>query len=153
THAYGMGINDYGGVHVMPRAEWDDRFTNDRSRAAPFEHEREWASPGHYAVDLLDDGTHVDIVATQRGAVHTYTFTDPSEPVVLIDLGHVLGNVRVDEASLDIDAQTGAWTGFQRLSGGYSERFGGLRTHFVAEFEPAPVSTGTWVGDEVSEGG
>lgn len=152
THAHGMGINDYGAVHVMPRANWNDGYISDRARSAPFTHDREWASPGHYAVDLQDDGTHADIVATQRGALHTYTFADDAEPIVLIDLGHVLGNVTIDEAHLDIDVEGASWTGFQRLSGGYSGRFGGLQTHFVAEFDPAPVSSGTWVDDVVTEG-
>lgn len=144
THAHGIGINDYGAVHVMPRAQWDDRYTRDRGRAAPFEHDREWATPGRYQVDLLDDGTHVDIVASTRSALHTYTFEAGAEPLVLIDLGHTLGNVEVAEAELDIDVENASWTGFQRLNGGYSSRFGGLQTHFVAQFDPAPVSSGTW---------
>ncbi len=144
THAHGMGINDYGAVHVMPRAQWDDRYTRDRGRAAPFEHDREWATAGRYQADLLDDGTHVDIVASTRSALHTYTFEAGAEPLVLIDLGHTLGDIEIAEANLSIDVESASWSGFQRLLGGYSSRFAGLQTHFVAEFEPAPIASGTW---------
>ncbi len=144
THSHGMGVNDYGAVLAMPRASWSDDWTEDKGRSAPFEHATEWASAGIYGVELLDDGTVVDIAATRRGAHHRYQFAANSEPVVVFDLGHTLGDISIPEANLSIDPATGAIEGYQLLDGSYSGRFGGLMTHFVATFDPAPVTVGTW---------
>jgi predicted alpha-1,2-mannosidase len=144
THSHGMGVNDYGSVLVMPRARWRDSWTEDRERSAPFEHATEWASAGVYGVELLDDHTVVDIAATRHGAHHRYQFAAGAEPVVVFDLGHTLGDITIATARIDIDPSSGDLTGFQLLKGAYSRRFGGLQTHFVATFDPAPTSHGAW---------
>lgn len=153
THSHGMGINDYGGVLVMPRDGWDPAWTVDKDRAAPFSHDREWASPGRYAVDLLDQDIGVDIIATERGAHHKYTFPAGASPVVLIDLGHVLGNVWIADATVDLDVASGRIEGTQRLMGGYSDRFGGARHHFAIQLDPAPIAAGAWSDPAAPEPG
>lgn len=144
THAHGMGVTDYGGVLVMPRAGFDPAHTTDGGRAAPFNHATERASPGYYRVVLDDDGTEVAIAATQRGAHHRYTFADTTSPTLVIDLGHTLGTDEIAQAWLSIDPDTGDITGFQQLMGSYSSRFGGLLQHFVAKVDPAPMAVGAW---------
>lgn len=148
THAHGMGVTDYGGILVMPRAGWDERYRTDEGRAAPFDHGEEWASPGRYEVVLKDDGTRVAIAATERGAVHRYTFADTAGPVVVFDLGHVLGNDTVGAAEIAVDGAE--VRGFQNLRGQYSGRFGGLQTWFSATVDPAPVAFGTWADGAAS---
>ena len=145
THSHGMGVNDYGGLLVMARDGWDPAYTTDPGRTAPFSHDTEWASPGRYAVDLLDQDIHVEIVATERGAHHVYDFSTGAEPVVLIDLGHALSDsITIDEASLEVDLAAGEISGMQRLSGAYSGRYGGALHHFVARIDPLPVAVGAW---------
>jgi predicted alpha-1,2-mannosidase len=152
THSHGMGIVDFGGVMVMPRAGWDPAFTTDAGRSAPFDHAEEAATAGRYQVRLLDDDTLVDLVATEHGAFHRIDFAPGADPVVLLDLGHALPGVEIGPDSwLAVDGAE--ITGFQRLSGGYSGRFGGLQTHFVVEIEPAPSSTGAWSNPEQPESG
>ena len=63
THAHGMGVVDYGGVSLMPRAGWTAALRDVGPRPAPFSHSTEEASPGRYAVTLHDDGTRVELVA------------------------------------------------------------------------------------------
>ncbi|MFT4622215.1 MAG: putative alpha-1,2-mannosidase [Myxococcota bacterium] len=142
THSHGMGVNDYGGVHVMPRAVWNHEWTRDTTRAAPFDHAQEVAAPGSYGVTLGDDGTHVQIAATTHGAVHRYTFPASAEPVVVLDLGHALGDVSVSEAWVDLSLD--GFEGYQLLDGSYSGRHGGAPHHFFATVDPPAVATGAW---------
>ncbi|MEQ1568706.1 MAG: GH92 family glycosyl hydrolase, partial [Myxococcota bacterium] len=134
------------GVQLLPRGGgWDDAFTTPIGRSAPFDHAREWAGPGWYAVDLTDDGTAVQIAATRRGALHRYTFAPGATPVVVLDLGFTLSGVEIgDDSSITFDPAASELAGFQRLIGGYSGRFGGLQTWFVASFDPPPTGGGAW---------
>lgn len=144
-HAHGMGVTDYGAVLVMPRADWANGWTADRTRAAPFDHADESARPGTYAVTLQDDGTRVEIAATERAAVHQYTFEAGHAPVIVFDLGHALGDDHVEASDIALDGDT--VEGFQNLHGSYSGRFGGLQVWFSATVEPEPVGGGTWVNN------
>ena len=153
THAHGMGTVDYGTIAVMPRASWVPAHTRDADRSAPFNHDDEWASPGRYGVVLQDDGTEVDIVATERGAHHRITFTDTAAPVVIFDLAHKISDETVSRGEISVDLAAGAVEGFQRLHGAYSERFGGLQTSFAATLDPAPVGGGTWVDPDTPQEG
>ncbi|MEE2643352.1 MAG: GH92 family glycosyl hydrolase [Myxococcota bacterium] len=148
THAHGMGVVDYGGIPVLPRAQWRPEYRTPRGREARFSHEEEWASPGRYGVRLLDDQTEVDIVATLHGAHHRLRFPDGAAPVLIIDLGQSLMETEVDEASLSLDLEAGALSAIQRVRGQYSQRFGGVR-HFAAlQLDPPPSRAEGWVGDE-----
>jgi predicted alpha-1,2-mannosidase len=148
THSHGMGVNDYGAVLVMPRARWDPAWTTDVGRSVSFDHGTEQATAGRYAV-TLEDATRVEIVATVRGAHHRYVFDGLDAPVVVLDLGHTLGDMSVAEASLHLDPITGELLGFQRLMGGYSGRFGGLQTWFSGVVDPAPIAVGAWSDPDV----
>ncbi len=145
THANGMGVNDYGGVVVLPRTRWDDTFTFATPRAAPFRHETEVASPGYFEVRLDDDGTRVQIAATTHGAVHRYTFEDTAGPIVMFDLGYQLGEVGIDGASVALAGDT--LRAYQLLLGGYTRRAGGLPHHVYATMDPAPVASGVWTDE------
>jgi predicted alpha-1,2-mannosidase len=148
THAHGVGVVDYGTIAVMPRASWDPAFTSQSQRAAPFRHDEEWASPGFYQVVLQDDGTEVEIVATERGAIHRYTFLNPENPILILDLGHHIADTEVIEGQLEVDLETGVVQGFQRLYGSYSRRFDGIQTFFDAQVSPLPTGGGTWSDPE-----
>ncbi len=142
THSVGMGVNDLGAVHMMPRTGWNPAFATATGRMAPFDHDNEWASAGRYAVHLLDDGVEVEIVATERGAFTTASWPAGAVPTWVLDLGHTLGDVSIAEASATWDGAS--LTGHQVISGAYSGRYGGEIVHFAATFEPAPTSVGGW---------
>ena len=147
-HANGMGVNDFGNVAVLPRVGWEDDYVDGAARAATFSHDREEARAGSYSVTLDDDGTEVEIAATLRGAVHRYRFADTTGPVLVIDMGHEVGEVTVDAAELAIDRAAGTVDAFQNLRGAYSGRYGGMKTWAHMTVEPAPVGSGTWTDEE-----
>ena len=149
THAHGMGVVDYGAISVMPRLEWREEYISFEGRQAPFSHEAEWASPGRYGVMLQDDQTLVDIVATEHGAHHRYTFReDESEhtPVLIIDLGDNLETTETTETSLSFEGDDEVLI-YQRLSGAYSVRFGGVKHYAVMRVSPAPIRRQGWSDD------
>ena len=143
-HANGMGVNDFGTVLVLPRAAWNEEFVDATARAAPFEHGEESAAPGSYRVRLADDGTEVEIAATDHGGIHRYSFQEGGRPVVLLDLGHRLGTVEIGESSASFDPETGRVDAYQLLQGAYSGRFGGLKTWAHLELSPPPEQVGVW---------
>lgn len=142
THANGMGVNDLGGVHLMAKPGWDPSYVRGKARSAAFFHEDEGAGPGWYDVGLPEDGTSVQIAASPRGAVHTWTFAADAEPTVLFDLAYAIGDIDIPDASIAIDGSE--ITAFQLVSGAYTGRTGGM-PHFVyATVEPAPIASGVW---------
>lgn len=95
THLSGTGIGDYGDVLFMPfngdvalvSGTAEDPDSGYRSR---FDRSTEAASPGYYTVDLTDDGIKAELTATTRTGIHRYTFSDPGQAGVLIDLTHTI---------------------------------------------------------------
>jgi predicted alpha-1,2-mannosidase len=142
THGAGIGITDFGAVVLMPRDGWDPAWTTPITRLAPFSHDAEWATPGRYAVDLQDQDIHVDVTAAMHGAHWRFSWAPGATPVVVIDLGQNLDGTSIAEADLAVEGAE--VSGFQRVLGGYSGRFGGLRTHFSLVVDPAPSGGGAW---------
>src|SRR5690606_32282403 len=83
THLSGTGIADYGDVLFMPftgegkvtPGTAEDPDSGYRSR---FSHDEETASPGYYAVRLLDENIGVELTATPRAGFHRYQFPKDS---------------------------------------------------------------------------
>lgn len=148
VHSHGMGVTDYGTIQVMPQDGWTDEASNRSVRAMFFDHADETAAPGFYSVDMQGGaeggGISVAIAATERGAAHTYGFSAGADPVLAFDLAFSLGSDTVSEGRATADLTSGTLSGFQRLHGAYSGRFGGLQTHFAARFDPAPIGGGSW---------
>ena len=89
-----MGVNDYGGILVMPRVGWIDAWTTDPGRSAPFRHSEEHASPGRYAVTLDDDGT---VDSTLQNPVHVYSEVgDFTATLVVTDRDGNTGSDEID---------------------------------------------------------
>jgi len=151
-HAHGMGVPEYGAIQVMPQTRWDPAFIDSTDRQLPFTHEMEWPIPGSYSVDLDSGAILAELAATERGAAHRYSFEAGADPVLIFDLAFVLQTNDVDMGSAEVDLETGLLSGFQRLQGNYSRRFGGLMTWFAARMEPAPIASGTWAEGVISDG-
>ncbi len=91
THFSGSGHSDLGDFLLQPIAgdvklepgEADTPGSGYRSR---FSHAHEQASPGYYAVDLLDYGVHAELTATPRVGVQRYTFPSGKSQHVLLDM-------------------------------------------------------------------
>lgn len=113
THISGAGIPELGDVLLMPAAgtRWTARSTD--FSAAP-DKATEAARPGAYRVTLPGHGVRVELTATQRVAVHRYTFTRAGSAQVLVDLQHGLlfgEGPRVTRAVSEVDAARGTLTG------------------------------------------
>ncbi|MDR1415520.1 MAG: GH92 family glycosyl hydrolase [Odoribacteraceae bacterium] len=133
THLSGTGIPDLGdflfvpgtgkihfnpGTHERP----DDGY---RSR---FSHQREWASPGYYAVELPDHGVLAEMTAGTRAGILRFTFPASDSAFLLVDFDHTLcqscpwSNVRFENDS--------TITGYKLVKGWGPER----HVYFTAVF-------------------
>lgn len=113
THISGAGIPELGDVLLMPAA--GARWTPDSTDfAATPDKKTESARAGVYRVTLPGHGVRVELTATQRVAVHRYTFDKPGTVQVLVDLQHGLlfgEGPRVTQAQSQVDAARGEITG------------------------------------------
>ncbi len=143
TRLHGIGIVDAGAIALFPTNGMTEAKTVGKTRRVTFKHANEKASPGYYRV-LLDDGTDVEITATDRVGLHRYTFPTGSDGTVLLDIGHALPTVKIVDGSVTVDAAKQELSGFAHYSGGYSDRFGGVPMYFVARTSRAFAKHGTW---------
>ncbi len=79
THLSGTGVGDMLDVLLMPTVgpltlEPGTREKPEGGYRSRFSHAEEKASPGYYSVRLADSGVRVELTATERVAVHRYTF-------------------------------------------------------------------------------
>ena len=96
THLSGTGHSDLGDVLLMPTigpvhlnpGAADEPEKGYRSR---YSHDSETASPGYYAVTLADYGIRAELSATERTAIHRYTYP-AGERHLILDLSHGIYN-------------------------------------------------------------
>ncbi len=80
-----------------------------RDAGSAFSHDSERASPGYYAVTLLDHGIEAELTATARVGLHRYTFThipDGRHAALLVDLGHSLNWDTPTQTAITVDSPT-----------------------------------------------
>ena len=96
THLSGTGIPDLGDFlftpgtgdcHYGAPGTHEDHAEGFRSA---YSHDREWASPGYYAVDLLDYGVKAEMTAGLRSGMLRFTYPESGMSWVIIDLAHTL---------------------------------------------------------------
>ncbi|MGB8328440.1 MAG: GH92 family glycosyl hydrolase [Steroidobacteraceae bacterium] len=89
SHMSGAGIGELGDVLLQPSSgtRWSISTTDFGSS---YDKATEQAHPGFYAVTLRDHAVRVELSATQRVAVHRYTFQTPGRAQVLVDLAHII---------------------------------------------------------------
>ncbi len=91
THLSGTGVGDYCDILLMPgvgEVRFDNGAGGKPGYRSAFHHEEEWATPGYYAVHLLDSDVRVELTATPRTGLHLYTFPGDGAGHVLLDLVH-----------------------------------------------------------------
>jgi predicted alpha-1,2-mannosidase len=141
----GMGVPDYGALLVVPTVGVDAAKIEIGGARSLFDHAHEEASPGYYAVDLLDAGVHAELTATTAVALHRYTWAAATpDAAVLLDLGYNPADGRSPLSSVEIDADAQTIRGMTTVHGGYSSRFGGVPTYFVARFSKPFAASGVW---------
>lgn len=95
-HLSGTGIGDLGDVLIMPYTGKvrTNRGTQDNPTSgygSHYSHTREKARPGYYAVKLDDYNIDVELTATERVALHKYTFPKNEPSNIIIDLKEGIG--------------------------------------------------------------
>ena len=144
-HLHGTGVPDYGVIRFMAATgPMDDAKATPHGYRSRLDHATEEASPGRYAVTLADPDVRVELTAGPRAAWHRYTFPAGAEGVVLVDLGEVMVNGRVEDAAVTVDAAARTVRGWQHNVGDFSGRYGGFRVYFEARFDRAIDSWGVW---------
>ncbi len=132
TRISGAGIPELGDVLLQPTAgaPWSAASTD---FAARYDKASEAAHPGYYTVRLPAHGVQVELTATQRVALHRYTFDRGGRVQVLVDLQHGLlygDGPRVRGAQAGIDAGAGEASGTVHTRG-WTER----ELSFVVRFD------------------
>jgi predicted alpha-1,2-mannosidase len=124
THFSGAGHSDLGDVLVMPQAGEDvqldpgDPLVPGSGYRSRFDHARETAHPGYYAVSLIDSGVQAELTAGTRVGVHRYTFPQGKAAHLLIDLRSSLYNYpgKILWSGLHL-RRDGTLTGFRETRG------------------------------------
>ena len=122
THLSGTGIGDLGDVAILPFSGGDSIRP-----VATFKKETEKATPGYYAVRLDNFGINVELTSTDRVGFHKYTYDNPKDRRILLDLGHVLqpnwghklvGNeyLFVNDSTVGGTIRTQGWAHFHAVS-------------------------------------
>jgi predicted alpha-1,2-mannosidase len=122
THLSGTGIGDLGDVALLPYSGADSI-----KPVATFRKETEKATPGYYAVRLDNFGVDVELTSTDRVGFHRYTYDNPSDRRVMLDLGHILqpnwghklvGNTytEVNDSTVEGTVSTQGWAHFHDVS-------------------------------------
>jgi predicted alpha-1,2-mannosidase len=113
-HLSGTGATDLGDIGFMP-------FSDKHEGRNKFSHNNEYARPGYYAVKM-DNEILCEFSATERTAVHRYTFPEGAEKKLVIDLRHNVSiNLnkglhfkRIDEYTIGAVKNSYGWAKHQR---------------------------------------
>lgn len=152
THLHGTGAAGYGYLGMMPVAEMTESMTGKYSREVKFTHDNEVATPGYYAVTLLNPEIRVEITATTRCAYHRFTFVDGGESgTVTLDLAAALVD-GVSEGATVVAVDENTVVGMTHARGSFDGRSGGTPTYFVMTFDQTWSSAGHWFNGAMATG-
>lgn len=139
THLNGTGIGDLFDVTVMPvvgEVEYTRGYKKEGSGLWSYaDRSREITEAGYYSVPLTRYGIKAEMTATERTAMHRYTFPRSKEAAIIIDLENGGCWDRTTEARIftEGDRRIAGW----RYSRGWANN---QRVYFVAEFSKPFVS-------------
>lgn len=110
THLSGTGCADLGDVLLMPtvgvqqiEAGGADKAHRDQLPfASSFSHEKEVAAPGYYSVFLERYGVLAELTATNRVAMHRYTFPESDEAGFILDLDYSIQAQKNRHLSIEV---------------------------------------------------
>lgn len=93
TRLSGTGCADFGGFLLMPtvgeqKVEYLGKESQQRPFASAFSHRNEYAEPGYYSVFLDTYGVKAELTATERAAMHRYTFPESKESGFILDMDY-----------------------------------------------------------------
>lgn len=137
THLSGTGIPDLGDFLFIPgtgemKLDPGTRENPDEGYRSRYSHDKEWASPNYYAVELQDYGVKAEMTAGLRSGMFRFTYPKSDKSFLMIDLNHTLwqscewSNLRVENDS--------TITGYKLVKGWGPER----HVYFTAVFSKKP---------------
>lgn len=93
TRLSGTGCADFGDFLLMPtvgeqKVEYLGKESQQRPFASAFSHRNEYAEPGYYSVFLDTYGVKAELTATERTAMHRYTFPESKESGFILDMDY-----------------------------------------------------------------
>jgi predicted alpha-1,2-mannosidase len=141
THFSGMGGTAGGDILLMPATGQElhifpgTRENPDGGYRSRFSHVEESASPGYYSVLLEDYAVKAELTVSRRAGMHRYTFLEPGMGHILLDLGHIIGELPEGESYLKI-------VGNDRIQGYKISKEAVI--FFVAKFSKPCLAYGTW---------
>lgn len=116
THLSGTGIGDYGDVLIMPTVGKQDYHymgyeSQQTAYASGFSHDDEIAEPGYYGVMLKRYNVLAELTATERAALHRYSFPASQESGFIIDLDYSLQRQENEDMRLEVlsDTEIAGW--------------------------------------------
>ncbi|MCR5485758.1 MAG: GH92 family glycosyl hydrolase [Clostridiales bacterium] len=128
----GTGIRDLGMFRVTP-------FIGGEKKKPPkslaFSHNSETASPGYYAVYLPGAAALAEMTATSHTGYQRYTFKTKKNASLYLNAASVINSGSTKEAVIKVDPESKTLTGSVVILGGFSERYGGLKCYYYAEFD------------------
>ena len=134
THLSGTGVGDYGDIRLMPmigevKTEPGTAENPESGYASRFDHEREMAEAGFYAVHLNDYDIYVGLTATGRAGFHKYLFPSSEEAYIVIDLKESVVTEEILESEIEIVSDTEI-KGFRRTKAWANDQ----HIYFYAKF-------------------
>lgn len=151
TRLVGTGATDGGHFMVLP-VDGLSIEENTRDTYYHYSHKNELAYPGYYSVDLPDEGIKVELSSTERVGVHRYTFSENTNPGIILDVTHTIGDKRSKEGYINIRPESNEIEGHARTFGSFAGRYGGIKVYFAARFSAPITSYGIWNGEDYSAG-
>lgn len=158
THLEGPGGSANGYSHILMIPTTSKLLTSEEDYASLYSHEQESASPGYYAVRLLDYGIFAELTSTLHCGFHRYTFPEAQDARILVDVGHTRGLSLCGNLEI-VGNRTVRGYGVYSMhpvlalvtlpDPGTTAR---VRVWFHAEFDRPFASWGTWQGSRQSPG-
>ncbi len=110
THLSGTGCTDLGDILLMPytgevRTKRGEQNNIEGCCSSYYSHDTESVSPGYYSL-LMDNGVKVELTATERVALHRYSYPKVETPRLLINLKEGNGDRSVMTYLKKVDENT-----------------------------------------------
>ena len=136
THLSGTGIGDLGDVAFLPYSNSEEKIP-----VAALDKSSESASPGYYRVKLKNFDIEVELTTTLRVGLHRYTYAQPGDRRLLLNLAHILqpgwGGAVVGNSFEVIDERT--VQGVRKTTGWAEDHVVAWRAEFSEPFEKADI--------------
>jgi predicted alpha-1,2-mannosidase len=153
THVSGTGGGSkYGNILVTATIGQPAPSDSESPRA------EEHATAGYYSVTLARYGIHAEITAARRAAIYRFSFPQGQQANLLFDVSYCLiSGLRTHENQIPVSSSVKILSpteiaGSTTVKGGWNKQPVPYTVYFVAETDVPAVSSGTWLGAQLSPG-